>query len=437
MELKKGYKQTEVGVIPEDWEVASLGNLINYTKGFAFSSKDYRSNGVRIIRVSDTTFDSIQDKDEIFIDGDKAKYYAKWSLKEHDLVLSTVGSKPPMYDSIVGRVVIIDGGHDGTLLNQNAVLLRAKDKRSSTQEFLLNVFRTKRYLIYIEAIFRGNANQASITLRDLFQFKLAFPRNVEEKNSIAAALSDVDALIAALERLIAKKRDIKQAAMQELLTGKRRLPGFSAEWEAKKFGEVGRCLRGVSYKGDRDLSPYDTKRTIRLLRSNNIQNAIIEKKDLQFVDSSRVSDHQIMQSDDILVCTANGSKDLVGKAGIFRINDGYDYTFGAFMGCFRTTFSIANPTFVFFLFQTGKYRSYINNLLAGSSINNLKPTDIESLEFNFPLPDEQKSIALALSDMEAEISALEQKRDKTHTLKQGMIQELLTGRIQLMLGAEA
>jgi type I restriction enzyme S subunit len=163
MDLKPGYKQTEVGVIPEDWAVSDIGSLVNHTKGFAFSSNDYWSCGIRIIRVSDTTFDSIKDDDEIFINSDKAKYYAKWSLKEHDLVLSTVGSKPPMYNSIVGRVVIIDKNHESALLNQNAVLLRAKDKRSSTQEFLLNVFRTKRYLSYIEAIFRGNANQSSVS----------------------------------------------------------------------------------------------------------------------------------------------------------------------------------------------------------------------------------------------------------------------------------
>jgi type I restriction enzyme, S subunit len=146
MELREGYKQTEVGVIPEDWNIACLGDIVDYIKGFAFNPDDYKNDGVRIIRVSDTTFDSICDDAEIFIDSDKAKYYSKWALKEDDLILSTVGSKPPMYDSMVGRVVIVDKRHNGALLNQNAVMLRSRDRKKSTQKLFLNIFRTRNYL---------------------------------------------------------------------------------------------------------------------------------------------------------------------------------------------------------------------------------------------------------------------------------------------------
>src|SRR5437899_15517 len=148
MELKPGYKQTEVGVIPEDWDIVELGNIIDYTKGFAFKSDDYQSDGVRIIRVSDTTFDSIKNVNQICVDRDKAYLYDKWMLKEHDLVLSTVGSKPPMYESMVGRAIIIEKQYDGALLNQNAVLIRSKKRKSYKQNLLLNHFRTKRYLKY-------------------------------------------------------------------------------------------------------------------------------------------------------------------------------------------------------------------------------------------------------------------------------------------------
>jgi type I restriction enzyme S subunit len=129
---------------------------------------------------------------------------------------------------------------------------------------------------------------------------------------------------------------------------------------------------------------------------------------------------------------ANGSKALVGKAGLFRVSEGYAYTFGAFMGCFRSTSNEADSTFVFYLFQTGRYRNYINNLLAGSSINNLTPGSIESLCFSIPSPSEQTAIATVLSDMDAEITTLEARRDKTKDIKKGMMQELLTGRIRLL-----
>ena len=261
---------------------------------------------------------------------------------------------------------------------------------------------------------------------------IPFPPTKAEQEAIAEALSDADALIESLEQLLAKKRQAKQGAMQELLTGKKRLPGFSGEWTVKQLGDVGKCLRGVSYKGDSDLSTHDTPHTKRLLRSNNVQNAIVVTDEVQFVNAARVSSHQILQQDDILICMANGSKALVGKAGIFMVIDGHEYTFGAFMGCFRTNSSEANPAFVFYLFLTSRYRDYINNLLAGSSINNLRPSSIESLEFPTPSLPEQTAIAVILSDMDTEIAALEAKLAKARQLKQGMMQELLTGRIRLV-----
>jgi type I restriction enzyme S subunit len=181
-----------------------------------------------------------------------------------------------------------------------------------------------------------------------------------------------------------------------------------------------------------DLSTHDTASTKRLLRSNNVQSAIVVTHEVQFVNAARVSMHQILKKDDILICMANGSKTLVGKAGVFNVSNGYEYTFGAFMGCFRADDTEANPTFVFYLFQTARYRDYINNLLAGSSINNLRPSSIESLEFDMPAAPEQTAIAAVLSDMDTELAALQARRSKTQSLKQAMMQELLTGRIRLV-----
>ena len=206
------------------------------------------------------------------------------------------------------------------------------------------------------------------------------------------------------------------------------IPG---EWEVKRLGGVGKCLRGVSYKGDSDLSTRDTPHTKRLLRSNNVQNAIVVTDEVQFVNVARVSSHQILQHDDILVCMANGSKALVGKAGIFTLSDGHEYTFGAFMGCFRTNSAEANPAYVFYLFLTARYRDYINNLLAGSSINNLRPSSIESLEFSTPPLPEQRAIATALSDVDGLLGGLDRLIAKKRDLKQAAMQQLLTGQTRL------
>src|SRR5258708_40377962 len=99
--IPTGYKLTEIGMIPKEWDIQQFGQLVDYTKGFAFKSKDYCFDGIRIIRVSDTTFDSIKETDAIYISESESKKYQKWRLTEDDLIFSTVGSKPPMYDSLV------------------------------------------------------------------------------------------------------------------------------------------------------------------------------------------------------------------------------------------------------------------------------------------------------------------------------------------------
>ena len=157
-----GYKQTEVGIIPKDWETPHLGGIVSYTKGFAFRSVDYQSHGV--IRVGDTTFDEIKDTEAIYVSEEKAAKYKKWILKEDDLVISTVGSKPPMYESMVGKATLVSKSNAGALLNQNAVIIRSHDRDPETQVLLHNHFRQPRYIDHIEKIYRGNANQASITL---------------------------------------------------------------------------------------------------------------------------------------------------------------------------------------------------------------------------------------------------------------------------------
>ncbi|MBA4374426.1 MAG: hypothetical protein C0402_16365 [Thermodesulfovibrio sp.] len=398
MEVRPGYKRTEVGVIPEDWDATRLVEVCSMKSGEGITSTNidegaqypcYGGNGLRGLT----------------------------SRFTHDGNYALIGRQ----GALCGNVLGVSGKF---FASEHAVVVTALAKTDiSWLTFVLGRMRLNQYA--------ESSAQPGLSVSKLLELRLPLP-TFPEQRAIATALSDVDALLAKLDQLIAKKRDLKQAAMQQLLTGQTRLPGFSVEWEVKRLGEVGNCLRGVTYKGDSDLSPYDTAHTKRLLRSNNVQNSTVVTTDIQFVNSERVSEKQLLRECDILICMANGSKALVGKAGFFSISDGYEYTFGAFMGCFRPSIINANTTFVFFLFQTGRYRNYINNLLAGSSINNLTPTSIESLEFSIPSLPEQTAIATVLSDMDAEIAALEARREKTRSLKQGMMQELLTGRIRLV-----
>lgn len=204
-----------------------------------------------------------------------------------------------------------------------------------------------------------------------------------------------------------------------------------AGWEEVRLGDLGRCLRGVSYDPRNDLRASDSVATVRLLRSNNVQQSLLGFDEVQFVSEARVSDEQILRPGDIVVCMANGSKALVGKSGVFRRVETQRYTFGAFMGCFRTDRSKAAPLFVRYLFLTKAYQDYINNLLAGSAINNLAPSSIESLAFTVPPLKEQEAIAEALSDADAAIETLNALIAKKRDVKQAAMQQLLTGRTRL------
>ena len=416
MELKKGYKQTELGVIPEEWSVLPVSKLGETKRGASSLCIQYRSSGgVRFIRINDFFENNpvfVTPTDEIM----------RFAIHERDLLFAGTGAS-------AGASYLPPTDWLGLPHSYNAPRIRVFKEHN--KEFLLYSLQSDYVRKQQRAWFVGNA-QPFLDTKAIANLLIAAPPTSDEQRVIAAALSDVDGLIGGLEQLIAKKRDLKQAVMQQLLTGKKRLAGFRGKWAVKKLEHAGHCLRGVSYQGDSDLSIQDTAHTKRLLRANNVQNAAVITDEVQFVNTERVSPNQILKKNDILICMANGSKALVGKAGIFSVSDGYEYTFGAFMGCFRTELKTASPSFIFHLFQTGQYRNYINNLLAGSSINNLRPSSIESLEFLFPEIPEQTAIAEVLSDMDAEISELEQRLNKTRALKQGMMQELLTGKTRLV-----
>ena len=404
-------KQRAMEAIPEGWEATKLGNVADVVMGQSPVGTSYNrhEDGTPLIN-GPTEFT------------DKYPIRIQWTTKPTmfskvgDVLLCVRGSS-------TGRINISD---DEYCIGRGIAAIRAQAHADTTFVSYVVARAVQRILVLTTGSTFPNVNGQSLRSIDFMCPPL------REQRAIAEALTDADTLVASLDMLIAKKREMRTGIMQQLLTGKRRLPGFSGKWEMKRLGEVGACLRGVSYRGEADLAPYDTGATKRLLRANNVQNATIGTEDIQFVNAARVSSKQVMREGDVLVCMASGSRDLAGKAAAFHLRDGYEYTFGAFMWCFRSNSRLVDVAFVSFLFQTGQYRDYIANLLAGSSINNLRPSAIESLEFSLPAIEEQNAIAAVLASVDGELAALEARRGKTHALKQGMMQQLLTGKIRLI-----
>ena len=412
-----GYKQTEIGVIPEDWGVCCIRDIAKVVGGGTPSTQvpKYWNGNINWLTPTEIGIDK-------YVSDSKRK------LTLLGLQKSSASMLPKGTILLTSRAGIGDLGilNIPSCTNQGFQSLVVSDRVDN--EFLYYVMLTKRSELERKA---SGSTFLEISPSEIKSLLIPLPRK-NEQLAISQVLSDLDSQIQALNHLLIKKRDIKQGTMQILLTGKTRLPGFDNNWINAILGEVGTCYRGVSYNPNYDLFDYDEEHTVRLFRSNNIQNGLIDLNNIQYVHSNRVSKSQYLQNNDVVICMANGSRQLVGKSAIFEKMDSFSYTFGAFMGCFRTNKKIACPKFVSYLFQTETYRIHIDILLSGSAINNLRPSAIEELKVRIPSLKEQKAIAEVLSDMDAEINALEQRLEKTKAIKQGMMQQLLTGRIRLV-----
>lgn len=191
MTQKTKFKETEIGKVPEDWESVEVGDLIKYRKGYAFKSKWFQETGKRICKVGDFTQDSIDISRTLFIDEKKAEEFKDFGINEGDIVIATVGSWPNNPASIVGKVIRVPKKAEGSLMNQNAVIIRAKNSNKLNQEFIYYQLKTKDFSHHIISGAQGSANQASITLRDIFSFEFGLPE-INEQEKISNIFSKID-----------------------------------------------------------------------------------------------------------------------------------------------------------------------------------------------------------------------------------------------------
>jgi type I restriction enzyme S subunit len=407
---KDGYTKTDVGIIPNDWKVIELGDYVTIRSGESPSKFKFFNKGIPFFKV------------------EQLNNCVKYQIKSPTNI-SVLNPIPK------GSIIFPKRGAS-ILLNKVRILNQDSFMDTNLMTVTTNEKVYNEFLYYMLSYLElwkiaDTTSVPQINNKHIKPYKIALP-SMMEQNLIASSLSEIDNLLQSLEKLIDKKKKIKQGTMQQLLTGKKRLPGFSGEWKSINLWEVGSCIRGVSYKPEADLEYYDKDNTVRLLRSNNIKDNILIYDEVQFVKDNKVKEHQTLIDEDIVICMANGSKELVGKAAIFKQKDVYSYTIGAFMGIYRVNSKNIDKNYVSLYFQSDNYRKHIGILLSGSSINNLKPYDIESIAISIPTYEEQKAIARIICDMDLEIEALVQKLKKFKKIKQGMMQELLTGRIRLI-----
>lgn len=416
----QGYKQVGSLQIPAEWEYGPADRYICFQTGYPFPSQLFRlgGDGIRLIKNRDLKSD-----DQIYTYHGEAPQ--EYLVRNGDLLVSMDGDFAPCR-WMKGEA----------LLNQRVGRILPKEQGKVSLEYLQ--YALCRPLEDLQNVTSGTTVK-HLTHHAVGELVLPFP-DYAEQCAIAAALTDMDKLIAAQQALMEKKQAIKQGALQELLTGQRRLVSFlpaerkapaggrlPRHWELTTLSAHAEVIPGVSYT-PRDVGNAGTPRHIPLLRANNISDGHLIPDDLVYVHEDCIKKSQILRPQDIVVCMSNGSRHLVGKAGLNVRCSGC--TFGIFTALVRAH---ENETadYIIQLMQSGLYSGYISACLAGSAINNITADHLRDFTFPMPPRDERMAIARVLSDMDAEISALSADIRKNHAIKQGMMQQLLTGRIRL------
>jgi type I restriction enzyme S subunit len=408
-----GYKLTEVGMIPEDWDSGNLGRFWDVTDCKHITAEFVSTVGIPVA--------SIREVQSKYVDLENAKK----TTEKYYLSLIEGGRKPQSGDLImsrnatVGEVAQVEDWHPPFAMGQDVCLLRKKSKKYSTS-YLQTVFQSPVIVNQLTNLMVGSTFKR-INIEQIRNFSVPMP-SVHEQRAIAAALSDMDALINGLDQLIAKKHDIKQAAMQQLLTGQQRLPGFSGEWEVKRLGDVlSRMANGALYISDEKFG-------VPVTRIETIATGTIDLERVGLAAYSSELDKYRIEVGDILFSHIN-SIDHIGKVAYF--SGGEALYHGMNLLLLRPG-NLINNNFLYLLlsseFMRRKARLLAKQAVSQASINT---AELKGVELLLPTLPEQTAIATILSDVDNELTILETRRDKTRELRQGMMQELLTGRIRL------
>lgn len=381
-QVKQGYKRTEVGVIPEDWRSVNLDAVCSMKSGEGITAERidefsaypcYGGNGLR---------------------GYTSRY-------THNGRFALIGRQ----GALCGNINLVQGKF---YASEHAVV--ATPKAGVDISYLAYVLGEMRLNRYTES-----SAQPGLSVSKVLALRLSVPGNVDEQRTIADALSDVDALLAQLDQLIAKKRDLKQATMQQLLTGQTRLPGFSGEWEVKRIDQI------CSLRTER-VDP----------RTEGAQEFCIELEHIEPA-SGRLLGSSIASEQASLKTKFKIGDVLFGKLRAYQRKHWIARLRGVCSTEIWVLVSNAEfltPEFLYHLVSTDDFIEAASTAY-GTHMPRSDWKVVRQVQVALPSLDEQTAIATVLSDMDTELAALEARRDKTRALKQGMMQELLTGRIRL------
>lgn len=418
-EVEPGYKRTEVSVIPIDWDTKRLGEIALLERG-KFSARPrndpkYFGGQTPFIQTGDVTNSCGLVTD-----------YSQ-TLNEAGLAVSKVFKKGTIFFTIAANIgdvafAVFDAACPDSLIGITPKL------SSINRIWLFHELKSRKR--DFETLATQNA-QLNINLEKLNPYQLPIPP-FKEQEAIASALSDMDALISSLGLLIAKKRDIQKAAMQQILTCQRRLPGFSREWEVRRLGDHLSFLRN----GTNSRAELLTEGDVRYLHYGDIhgsQNLLLSptKIPMPCLPPEKAKRLDCLEDGDLIFADASEDLEGVGKSVEVQGLEGVRVVAGLHTIALRFDKKILADGFKAYLQFIPEFRAHLRQLAAGTKVYATNRSHIASAEIKMPEIEEQTAIAAVLSDMDDELAELEARRDKSNQLKQGMMQELLSGRIRL------
>lgn len=408
----EGYKLTDVGVIPKDWGVRSLRSMLAEPPSYGLNAPaiPFDSSLPTYIRITDISEDGrFRPTPRVSVNGARD---ALCFLRPGDLVLARTGAS-------VGKAYLYDP-QDGPLVFAGFLIRMAPDSSRLRSEYLAQYLQTRRYWDWV-ANNSARSGQPGINALEYGSLPVPLPP-LPEQRAIAGVLMDVDALIGSLEALIAKKRSIKQAAMQQLLTGRTRLPGFSGQWKNVALDAVATRTAGHWGAGQpSNQTPYP----IRVVGAGDIspRGRLLGFSDRYF-SQTQVSTASCAIGDIVITSSGNGLGKtwLVDRPGMAGSN---------FVRVLRANRNRADGCYLAYSLRSHRAHERLIEHTATSAYPNLLPSFFADSWIPLPPYLEQRSIAAVLSDMDAQIAALERRLAKTRAVKQGMMQQLLTGSIRL------
>lgn len=438
--VKPGFKQTELGEIPEDWDISPLNEYATAEGGYAFSSKKFKQEGIyQVIKMSNLYGGHLNlDRSSSFIN-QLVPQEERYLINSQNILITLTGT--------VGKT---DYGYSHTIRNEENLLLNQRvariivDNKKADPFYIGYMFKTPTFLKqFFDCSKGGTGNQTNVSTIDLLKIRIPQPIDLKEQKKISEALSDVDELIVSLEKLIAKKQDIKTATMQQLLTGKKRLPGFG-EGKGYKQTELGQIPEdwilqpiGLSFEFKNGLNKekkYFGYGTPIINYMDVYQHSGLKACDIAGkVDvSSEEQRAYSAKKGDVFFTRTSETVDEIGVA-CSLLEDIEKAVFSGFVLRARPCNDIFEDTFKQYCFGNNIVRKQI---MSTSSYTTRALTNGRLLSnVLIPLPKtkkEQSSIALVISNMDQDLAFIGAKLSKAKAIKQGMMQELLTGKTRLV-----